>query len=95
MIGRPEEPDGEPIARRMWRSLETLHSIVYFAPETKPTYGAVGLIGTSAAGLVAGALPNQRSYRLPTDEHPVSAARKTAAARARVCLICFRPMRPS
>jgi hypothetical protein len=45
MSARPEESNDEPIARRMWRLLETLHSIVYFAPEAKPTYGAVGLKG--------------------------------------------------
>ncbi|HLW16448.1 MAG TPA: hypothetical protein VKV69_03695 [Actinomycetota bacterium] len=32
-------------ARRMWRLLEPVHAVVYFAPEAKPMYAAAGLKG--------------------------------------------------
>lgn len=32
-------------ARRIWRLLETVHAVVYFAPEKKPAYDAAGLKG--------------------------------------------------
>ena len=33
------------VARRMWRLLEPVHAVVYFAPEAKPAYAAAGLKG--------------------------------------------------
>jgi len=32
-------------ARRMWQLLETIHAVVYFAPEVLDAYTAVGLKG--------------------------------------------------
>ena len=34
-----------PVARRMWRALETLHMTVYFAPEPREAYRRAGLRG--------------------------------------------------
>jgi hypothetical protein len=40
------EGDLEPgISRRMWQLLETIHAVVYFAPEVLDAYKAVGLKG--------------------------------------------------
>lgn len=36
---------GPALARKTWRTLEPLHGFVYFAPETKEAYTAVGLVG--------------------------------------------------
>jgi hypothetical protein len=36
---------GSPIAHRLWQVLEPYHAVVYFAPETKPAFVAVGLSG--------------------------------------------------
>lgn len=33
------------VAREMWRLLEPIHAVVYFSPEAKPVYEAVGLKG--------------------------------------------------
>jgi hypothetical protein len=33
------------LARRMWRATEPYHAVVYFAPETREAYGAIGLKG--------------------------------------------------
>lgn len=33
----------DPIARRMWRALETIHGFVYFAPEADEEYTSIGL----------------------------------------------------
>lgn len=33
------------VAREMWRLLEPIHAVVYFSPEAKPAYEAVGLKG--------------------------------------------------
>lgn len=33
------------VAREMWRLLEPIHTVVYFSPEAKPAYEAVGLKG--------------------------------------------------
>lgn len=34
-----------PIARRAWLGLETVHAVVYFAPEARDAYAALGLKG--------------------------------------------------
>jgi hypothetical protein len=36
---------GPPVARRMWRALETLHMTVYFSPEPRDAYRRAGLRG--------------------------------------------------
>lgn len=37
----------EPVmARKMWRTLEPYHGLVYFAPEASEAYGALGLTGS-------------------------------------------------
>lgn len=44
--GEKDGPDGGPaLARRAWRALEPYHALVYFAPEARAAYAAVGLRG--------------------------------------------------
>jgi helix-turn-helix protein len=33
------------VERELWRVLETVHAVVYFVPEAKAAYGALGLRG--------------------------------------------------
>jgi hypothetical protein len=38
----PEANDDAVLARKMWRTLEPVHGMVYFAPETRDEYAALG-----------------------------------------------------
>jgi hypothetical protein len=45
----PAMPDVEPIvARKTWRTLEPLHGVIYFAPESAERYAALGVDGQAA-----------------------------------------------
>jgi len=37
---------GAELARKMWRTLEPYHGIVYFTPHAAPAYAALGLEGS-------------------------------------------------
>ena len=39
----PAPPADDPIARKTWRTVEPLHALVYFAPETAAAYSSLGL----------------------------------------------------
>ncbi|MCE3553696.1 hypothetical protein LWC33_19835 [Pseudonocardia sp. RS11V-5] len=44
-VTSPEAAGGEHRARRMWRALEPLHAVTYFAPEARATGESLGLRG--------------------------------------------------
>ena len=43
MASPPASVDADLVARKTWRTLEPLHGLVYFAPETTAAYSALGL----------------------------------------------------
>ena len=45
---------GSELARKMWRTLEPYHGIVYFTPHAAPTYAALGIEGSDGYFASAG-----------------------------------------
>ncbi|MFC5996616.1 hypothetical protein ACFQE5_20625 [Pseudonocardia hispaniensis] len=45
MAGQEQDGDHQPRARRMWRALEPLHGVTYFAPESVAVCDALGTKG--------------------------------------------------